>query len=141
MSDDVTMTRLDDQIVWYDRRSGVNQSSHKVLRLIVIVLSALIPVLAGVHAPSWILAALGASITIIEGVQQLNEYQKNWISYRLTCEALKDEKYLYLAKAGPYATAVDAHALLAERVSAELRRSMAEVRSAGSRQVGKTGEP
>jgi len=59
---------------------------------------------------------LGAAIAIIEGIQQVNQYQSNWISYRSTCEALRHEKYLYLGKAGPYAGAADAHALLAERV-------------------------
>ena len=48
--------------------------------------------------------------------QQLNQYQQNWITYRSTCEALKHEKYLYMAKAGPYAAASDSHALLAERI-------------------------
>jgi len=55
-------------------------------------------------------------IVVLEGLQQLNQYQANWISYRSTCEALKREKFLYLAKAGPYATANDPHALLAERI-------------------------
>jgi hypothetical protein len=63
-----------------------------------------------------LLGALGAAIAVIEGIQQLGQYQSNWISYRSTCEALKHEKYLYLAKAGPYANAAGAHALLAERV-------------------------
>jgi hypothetical protein len=84
--------------------------------------AALIPLLSGSSlpfapdgVPNWILGGLGALIAIIEGIQQLNQYQTNWITYRSTCEALKHEKYLYLGKAGPYATAPDAHALLAER--------------------------
>jgi hypothetical protein len=79
-----------------------------------------IPLLFGlpVTTPNWVLGALGAAIAIIEGLQQLNQHHANWISYRSTCEALKHEKYLYLGKAGPYATASDAHALLAEKVEA-----------------------
>jgi hypothetical protein len=46
----------------------------------------------------------------------MNQYHPNWITYRSTSEALKHEKYLYLAKAGPYAAAADAHVLLAERI-------------------------
>jgi hypothetical protein len=52
----------------------------------------------------------------VEAVQQLNQYQTNWILYRSTCEALKHEKYLYLSTAGPYSTASDRKVLLAERV-------------------------
>jgi hypothetical protein len=116
------MARLDDQIDWYDRRGGTNQRTYKALKVIVIVVAALIPLLSGVQlaiiAPvlSLLLGALGAVIAIIEGIQQLGQYQSNWISYRSTSEALKHEKYLYLARAGPYANAADAHALLAERV-------------------------
>jgi uncharacterized protein DUF4231 len=65
---------------------------------------------------SSVTAGLGIFIVVLEGLQQLDQYHSNWISYRSTCEALKHEKFLYLAKAGMYATANDPHALLAERV-------------------------
>lgn len=85
-SEQVTLSRLDSQIAWYDHRSRIN-----------------------------IAAALGVSIAVLEGVQQLNQYQANWASYRGTAEALKHEKYFYLANAGPYAKTDKPHALLAER--------------------------
>ena len=59
---------------------------------------------------------LGVLITILEGALHLNQYQENWIAYRSTCESLKHEKYVYIAKASPYAGVADARALLAERV-------------------------
>jgi hypothetical protein len=71
--------------------------------------------------PTWVLGVLGALIAIVKGVQQLNQYHADWISYRSTCEALKHEKFLYLAKAGPYAVATDPRVLLAERIEALLR--------------------
>ena len=52
----------------------------------------------------------------LEGLQQLQQYQQNWTTYRSTCERLKHEKYLYLAQAGPYTKAPRPDALLAERV-------------------------
>ena len=52
----------------------------------------------------------------MEGFQQLNQYQQNWTTYRSTCEALKHEKFLYLSKAGSYATAANPKVMLAERV-------------------------
>ena len=61
-------------------------------------------------------AFLGVLITVLEGILQLNQYQQNWVTYRATCEAMKHEKFTYLARAGVYATAADARALLAERV-------------------------
>jgi hypothetical protein len=108
--------RLEDQIAWYDAKSLRNQHMFKALKVAQIVIAALIPVLAAADAKHWILGALGAIVLVLEGFQQLFQYQQNWSSYRSTCEALKHQKYLYLAGAGPYATAKRPDALLAERV-------------------------
>jgi hypothetical protein len=63
-----------------------------------------------------IVALLGVLITILEGILQLNQYQQTWVTYRATCEALKHEKFTYIAKAGVYAAATDPRSLLAERI-------------------------
>ncbi|MGH6936240.1 MAG: DUF4231 domain-containing protein, partial [Methylocella sp.] len=63
-----------------------------------------------------VVGGLGVLIAVIEGLQQLYQYQANWIAYRSTCEALRHEKFLFLGAAGPYAAAADPHALLAERI-------------------------
>jgi hypothetical protein len=123
MSDDPTMARLDDQIDWYDRKSSSNQRNYKALKITVMVLAALLPLLSALPLPitptglpNWVLGAIGAVIAVIEGIQQVNQYHANWIAYRSTCEALKHEKYLYLANAGPYAAATTPRGLLAERI-------------------------
>jgi len=113
---DVTLDHLQDQIEWYDRKSGHNQRFFKWLKFLTIAAAAFVPFLAKVDGMSWVTAGLGVFIVVLEGLQQLNQYHSNWISYRSTCEALKHEKFLYLAEAGPYASANDAHALLAERI-------------------------
>jgi hypothetical protein len=100
---DVTLDHLQDQIEWYDRKSGSNQKAFKYLKICTISAAALIPVLAKVTAMSSYTAGLGVFIVVLEGLQQLNQYHSNWISYRSTCEALKHEKFLYLGKAGIYA--------------------------------------
>jgi hypothetical protein len=109
--------RLNDQIAWYDRKSNYNQRAFKVLKGWTIVAAALVPVLVafGVRDPR-VAAAIAASIAIVEGVQQLNQYQTNWILFRSTCEALKHEKFLYLSSAGPYRNTENSVALLAERI-------------------------
>jgi hypothetical protein len=96
----VTMERLEDQINWYDRRSMNDQRYFKWMKAIVIL----------------VVGGLGVLIVVIEGLQQLYQFQANWLNYRSTCEALKPEKFLFLAKAGPYTAAMDAHVLLAERI-------------------------
>jgi hypothetical protein len=113
---DVTLDHLQDQIEWYDRKSGGNQKAFKFLKICTISAAALIPLFAKINGMSWVTAGLGILIVILEGLQQLYQYHSNWISYRSTCEALKHEKFLYLGKAGMYAAANDPHALLAERI-------------------------
>ena len=112
---DPTMDRLEDQIGWYDRKSNSNQRTFKWMKVIEILCAALVPLFAGFNL-RWIAGGSGALIAVLEGLQQLNQYHFNWITYRSTCESLKHEKYLYLAKAGPYGGAVDPHTLLAERI-------------------------
>ena len=108
--------RLESQVDWYDRKSNQNQHWFKRLKVLQIVTAAAIPVAAalGVHAKP--IGAAGALIVVLEGLQQLQQYQQNWTTYRSTCERLKHEKYLFLAGAGPYTKAPRPEALLAERV-------------------------
>jgi hypothetical protein len=115
-SGDPTFERLEDQIGWYDRRSRNNQRLFKLVKGVQLIAAAVIPVVATLDADPAIAAALGALIVVLEGVQQLNQYQQNWSAYRSTCEALKHEKYLFLAQAGPYAGSGDGRALLADRI-------------------------
>ena len=63
----------------------------------------------------WVTGGLAAVIVVLEGAQQVYQFHERWITYRSTAEALKHERYLYLAKAGPYAEG-DQHRQLAERL-------------------------
>jgi hypothetical protein len=114
----VTLARLDDQISWYSRKSGTNQRRFKVLKATTIISAALIPVAttAGGLAGARVAAGLGVLIAIVEGLQQMNQYYANWSAYRATAEALKHEKFLYLAQAGAYANPATARNVLAERI-------------------------
>ena len=90
----------------------------KRLKIMEIVSAAIIPFLAASHLPRAGAATgiLGILITVFEGMLQLNQFHENWIRYRSTCEALKHEKYIFLANAAPYSDVEKPRALLAERV-------------------------
>lgn len=115
---DPTMERLEDQIAWYDRKSRYNQRLYKLIKVIEIVTAALIPLIAGLKLPHALgfTAGLGVLITVLEGLLHLNQYQLNWTTFRSTCEALKHEKFVYLAHGSPYGSDGGPHALLAERI-------------------------
>ncbi|MEA2151392.1 MAG: hypothetical protein QOD69_3222 [Solirubrobacteraceae bacterium] len=112
--------RLEDQLGWYDRNSARCKRGFHSLKVAQIVVAASIPVIAALGAATAVAGVLGAVIVVLEGLQQLFQYQQNWTSYRATAESLKHEKYLYRAGAGPYGAGVDRDAVLAERVEARV---------------------
>jgi hypothetical protein len=104
-----------------------------------IAVAATLPVVAAVHSPVWVTGCLAAVIVVLEGAQQVYQFQEHWITYRSTAEALKHERYLYLAQAGPYA-GDDRHSQLAERleglISQEHTKWTASHRSSDHQQQG-----
>ncbi len=137
---DATTARLEDQIEWYDSRSRSAQKAFKRIKVIEILAAAAIPFLAVLTFPhdKLVTAGLGVLITVLEGLLHLNQYQQNWTTYRSTCETLKHEKFTYLASAGPYAAASDAHALLAERVESTVSQEHAQWASIQQQTTGST---
>jgi hypothetical protein len=125
---DPIFNRLEDQIDWYDRKSRSARRVFKRIKVIEIIAAATIPFLAALTFPydKLVTAGLGVLITVLEGLLHLNQYQQIWSNYRSTCEALKHEKYVYLAKAGPYASSPDTRALLAERIESTVSQEHAQ---------------
>jgi hypothetical protein len=112
---DPVWERLGDQLDWYERKSANSQRRYLTLKLLELAVAAALPVVAGIHSPVWVTGGLAAVIVFLEGTQHLYQFQEHWIAYRSTAEALKHERFLYLARAGPYA-GEDRHRQLAERI-------------------------
>lgn len=134
-TDDPTWERLEDQIAWYDRRSRAAQRRYKQIKLSVLVVAASLGPVASLAGTPWLVSILSTAIVVLEGVQHLYQYQEHWITYRSTCEALRHERYLYLADAGPYFGAVNAHALLADRIEALISQEHAKWAATHEREV------
>jgi Protein of unknown function (DUF4231) len=113
---DPTWARLEESISWYDRRSGDNQRWYRGLKIAQLAAAAAVPVFAGLSASAWVTGGLGSAIVVMEGVQQLYQFQERWLAYRAAHGAMLTERHLFLARAGEYANAADPHARLAERV-------------------------
>jgi hypothetical protein len=120
-----TWARLVDQLGWYERNAKKNQQSYKTLKLTQIILGALVPVVAAADGSRVVLAALGAGVVVIEAIQQLFQFHRNWIAYRSTAEALKREQHLFEVGAGDYA-GPDRMVVLAERLEALISRETGE---------------
>jgi hypothetical protein len=81
--------RLEEQIRWYDQKSGKAQRYFKWVKAAEFFFSALVPFTAALNAI--VTAMFGIMVVFLEGLQQLNQWQHNWITYRSTCEALRHE--------------------------------------------------
>jgi hypothetical protein len=126
-SPDDTPERLAERIADYDRRADHHMRWYENLKLCQIICGFAIPacslVLPKVFAkPDAALIAtgvLGSAIAAIESYLQFRQYDKHWQRWRTTAMALKQEKFLFSQKAGPYAdpsVPKSVSALLAERV-------------------------
>lgn len=100
--------RVDDQINWLEAKSGQNQKSYKRLRTVILVTSALIPLISGFITDElgWLKVVVGFGgviVAISQGMISINKYHDLWLQYRATSETLKREKLLFLTRVGAYA--------------------------------------
>jgi len=94
--------RLERQIDWYDEKSGDAQSYYKRIKFFEFALGAAVPIMAAARVDGLFVASIGAISLVLAGLQQMNQWQHNWITYRSTCEFLRHEKFCFLGKAGAY---------------------------------------
>lgn len=95
------MADLSKQIRWYDSKSASAQKCFKRIKIAEFAVSGAVPISA-VTLSGWFTAVLGAIVVVLESLQQLYQWQHNWITYRSTCESLRHEKYTFLGRTGAY---------------------------------------
>lgn len=112
-------TRIDDQINWYSDKATTNKIWNHCTKGLIIVFSALIPLIAGLDyyptIKNIVLGILGSLITILSGLSGFLKLQEKWTEYRTTSETLKHEKFLFQTKTGPYNTEPEPFNLLVIR--------------------------
>lgn len=123
--------RLVSQMDWYDRKSSENKKKYKRIKRTESVIAALIPVVItfgafkviqendlGVYLQ--VIAALaGVALVIMNSFLELDEHYKLWKEYRVTCEMMRHERYMYMTRSEPYDEG-DAFPLLVEKIEAIL---------------------
>jgi Protein of unknown function (DUF4231) len=112
--------RMQGQQKYYSSEANDHQTKYRRIKLLLIVVSAAIPILAFLpigDASKFIVGGAGVLIAVLEGLLLLHRYGETGITYRRTSEGLKRERALFLAGAGDYRTLTrdDALRLLAER--------------------------
>jgi len=112
------------EINWYDIKAISNQKIYKIIQWIVIILSAVTPVLVAIGGTweRWFAVVISALVAIGISILKTFKYQENWINYRTTCETLRKEIYYYNANLNDYETSNDPMSLFVERVEALISR-------------------
>src|SRR5215204_1900168 len=114
-------TRYKDQMAYYSKTSSRNQKNYRNFQWVLIVFSAITPIIAALD-DKWIdlqipVVVISAIVAILTAGLKTFQYQELWVKYRSTNELLKPEIYYYNFGVGPYAEdAVDKETLFVSRV-------------------------
>lgn len=95
--------RVDDQILWHDKKSNWNKWAYVILSVIAIVGSITASII--VHYCKILATVLSALVAISVGLNNFLKFQKKWMLYRATSELLKSEKMKFEVNAGEYGNA------------------------------------
>ncbi len=105
-AEEYIQNRVDEQIDWYYERSEAAKLKHRAMRTMELVVAGTVPVLAGFASSNTVgevlVAVVGASIVVLVALQELGQYHKQWLECRSICDALRQERALYLTGSGPY---------------------------------------
>ena len=122
--------RYHDQMDYYDTKSSFYQKRYKKFQWILIMLSALTPVLAALDGSeifkyagmvykfdlNIVVVITSAIVAILTTGLKTFQYQELWVSYRVTQELLKPELYYYQFNINGYETAENKEALFVQRI-------------------------
>lgn len=107
MIEDYITSRLEPQILYYEKRSALFRREHNALSILTLFLMASIPFLtlllelsSGVR---FAIAAVGIATSILSAILYFHNARELWKSYQETAQALYAEKK-YLYSAGAYQT-------------------------------------
>lgn len=134
--DDYVENRYKKQMDYYSKSSSKNQKKYKQYQWVLIILSALTPVLAALNgvtpsvslkvfnlaqALQILLVIISSIVAILTTGLKTFRYQDLWIKYRTTYELLKPEIYYYEFNIAMYGSAgVDKDSVFVSRVEAIL---------------------
>ena len=141
--DDYVANRYRKQMEYYSDTSARNQKKYKTFQWVLIVLSALTPVLAALSSVTWaedehirkivpqfiqiFLVVISSIVAILTTGLKTFQYQELWALYRTTYEQLKPEIYYYDFSIGPYGEAgVDKESVFVSRIESILNKEHAQ---------------
>lgn len=105
--------RVDDQLGYYGNAANKAKRKHVSMQTAIIILGLLVPVVTNLPL-NWgplgdvqghikiAVTVLSLTLAIITGLANFRKPGDLWLTYRMTEELIKHEKYLFLTNSGPY---------------------------------------
>lgn len=99
--------RVEDQIIWYGRKSAINKRLHMNFSSAIVISAAMIPFFSGIATqdhewPQYVTGILGVVAASLTGIVAHAKFQEKWTIYRATAENLERERLFYNTGTGPY---------------------------------------
>jgi hypothetical protein len=99
-----------DQLLWFEKKSTLNQKRYYTLRLVTIVGGVIVPAIVGINVRadkvavtlSWVTFSLSLVVAIAAAVEGFFRYGERWRTFRRTAEGLKAQAWQYFQLTGPY---------------------------------------
>jgi len=113
--EDYVENRYKPQMDWYNKKSILNKRLAHLFQIIVIVFSAVVPVLASLNIREWTIW-LSASVAILVGIFNYCKFEEKWHNYRTTCETMKKEKHFFDTKVNGYENVKEPEKIFVERI-------------------------
>lgn len=122
--------RYENEVNWYDKKSIRNKRISYVLRVLMIVLSSIVPIIAALQFVNrdltYLTIVVSAVVAISTGIMGYGKFEELWQSYRTTCETLRKEFNYYNCRCGEYYQVADPERLFVERIESMISRENTE---------------
>ncbi len=107
--------RVDDQLTYYEKAANTTKQTYTRMQTSIIVLGLLVPVIINIPS-SWggvditlpiriTVTVMSLALAMLNGLLNFKKYGDLWLSYRMTEELLKHEKFLFLTGSARYGKA------------------------------------
>jgi hypothetical protein len=150
--------RVDDQLKYYEKAANRAKKAYNVTQTAIIVLGLLVPVAVNVPV-EWgngtnpldislhikvLVTVMSLSLAILNGIANFKKYGDLWLSYRMTEELLKHEKFMFQTRTGKYGNPDTAFSEFVQFIESILSAEHNKFRSLveeARRPAGKTPQP
>ena len=148
--------RVDGQLKYYEGAANKAKKTHVMIQTTIIILGILVPVVVNIPT-DWgtvdvtpyfraLITVISLVLALLTGIANFRKFGDLWLTYRMTEELLKTEKFLFLTGSGKYHSASNPFAQFVQSVeeivsSEHIKfRSIIEETARPSKEGANTGE-